>query len=185
MREVTVPDPEIYRLLHPRPVVLVSCVDPNTGKPNIITVAWSLPLSVNPPLVGISIALKRYSHELIQKSGEFVVNIPTMEILEKVAGCGSVSGKNVDKFSRFGLTPKQARVIKAPAIEECVAYLECKLIDAVKTGDHTFFVGEVVAAYAEEGVFESGMIDLKKVRGVYHLGGRVYCTVSPELVGPR
>jgi flavin reductase (DIM6/NTAB) family NADH-FMN oxidoreductase RutF len=179
--KVEIPGPKAYRLLYPRHVVLVSCIDPATEKPNIITLAWSTPLSMDPPLVGISVAPKRYSHGLIQESKEFVINVPPMEILQKVAGCGSVSGRSVDKFSRFGLTPKRAKVVKAPAIEECFAHLECRLVDQVKTGDHTLFIGEVVAAYASEEAFDGNLISVKGIRGVYQVGGQTYCTLAPDL----
>jgi flavin reductase (DIM6/NTAB) family NADH-FMN oxidoreductase RutF len=180
--KVEVSGPQVYRLLHPRPVVLVSCFDPDTEKPNIIAIAWSTPLSMDPPLIGISVGLQRYSHELIKKCGEFIVNIPTMEILEKVAGCGSVSGKTTDKFSKFGLTPLPAKVVKSPAIKECVAHLECKLVDQVRVGDHTFFIGEIVAAYANEKAFDGELINIEEVRGVHHLGGQVYCTLASKSV---
>jgi flavin reductase (DIM6/NTAB) family NADH-FMN oxidoreductase RutF len=183
--KVEVPGSKVYRLLHPRPVVLVSCIDPGTGKSNIITVAWSTPISADPPLIGISIALNRYSHGLIEKSKEFVVNIPTMDILEKVAGCGSVSGRTADKFSKFGLTPKQAKVVKTPVIEECVAHLECKLANRVRAGDHTLFIGEVVAAYADEKVFDGKLVKVGEARSICHVGGQEYCTLAPQIVRPR
>jgi len=177
------PDVQIskaYRLVYPQLVTLVSCMDPESGRPNIITVAWVTPLSINSPMVGISIAPKRHSHDLISKSKEFVVNMPTLEILEKVVGCGRASGRSVDKFSKFGLTPTPARVVKTPIVEECVAHLECRLVNRVTVGDHTLFIGEVVAAYADEKAFDGQLIDIAHVRQIYQVGGDTFTTLSKE-----
>lgn len=181
MEKVEVPNTKAYRLVYPKLVVLASCIDLETKKPNIITVAWATPLSINPPMIGILIAPRRYSHELISKAQEFVVNIPTIEILDKAVKCGKVSGRRHDKFSEFGLTPKPAKAVKTPIIEECVAHLECKLVDQVTTGDHTLFVGEVIAVYANEGVFDGEFMNLKKSRQVYQVGGNMFTTLSTEL----
>jgi len=174
-----------YRMIYPKLVVLVSCMDPETGKPNIITVAWSVPLSINPPLVGILVAPKRYSHELISKSNEFVVNIPSLQILDKAINCGMVSGRQHDKFSEFGLTPEAAKIVKTPIIKECVAHLECRLVAQHTTGDHTLFVGKVVAAYADDGIFDGEFMNIEKSRQIYQVGGNFFTTLNGKLYGPQ
>jgi flavin reductase (DIM6/NTAB) family NADH-FMN oxidoreductase RutF len=179
-----VPSGKAYRLIYPRPVVLVSCIDPETEKPNIITIAWAVPLSINPPMVGILIAPKRYSHELIERSKEFVINVPTMEILDKAIKCGKVSGRRHDKFSELGLTPKPGKIVKTPSIEECVAHIECKLVNQVATGDHTLFVGEVVAAYADESAFTGEFIDIERVQTIFQVGGDVFATLGKKKFKP-
>jgi flavin reductase (DIM6/NTAB) family NADH-FMN oxidoreductase RutF len=78
-KKVEVDSRMAYRLLHPRHTVLVSCRD-KTGKANIITLAWTMPTSINPPMLVISISPKRYSHRIIEETGEFVVNVPTMKL---------------------------------------------------------------------------------------------------------
>jgi len=166
-----------YRLLYPRQIVLVGCCSPD-GKPNALTIAWFMPLSMSPPLVGISVSPKRYSHSLIEQTGDFTVNIPTMDILEKVHLFGSVSGKNVEKFASLGLTAEKARLVKSPIVKECVAHLECRLTESLRTGDHTLFIGEVLAAYADERFFRNGKFDLKIFRGIYQVGGSEYATIS-------
>jgi flavin reductase (DIM6/NTAB) family NADH-FMN oxidoreductase RutF len=172
-----------YRLLHPKHTVLVSCID-RVGKANIITLAWSMPASIHPPLLAISIAPKRYSHELIEENKEFVVNVPTMDFLEATLFCGRRSGRIYDKFKETRLTPLPARVVQPPIIKECVAHLECKLHQQITTGDHTLFVGEILAAYANEGIFD-GKYNLRKVKPVYHMGGDDFTTVVPEIITPR
>ena len=177
--KVTVAPSLAYRLLHPMHTVLVSCVG-NKGKPNIITLAWAMPTSMNPPLTAISISPKRYSHSLIEETKEFVVNIPTMDILRETMFCGAASGKNHDKFKETGLTPLPGKKVQAPIIKECVAHLECKLHSQHTAGDHTIFVGEIVGAYCDSGVFKDSY-DLKKAKMVFHLGGNTFATLRSRV----
>jgi flavin reductase (DIM6/NTAB) family NADH-FMN oxidoreductase RutF len=172
-----------YRLLHPMHTVLVSCVS-KTGKPNIITLAWAMPTSINPPLVAISIAPKRHSHTLIEETKEFVVNIPTTKILKETLFCGRRSGRNYNKFKEAGLTPSPAKKVKPPIIKECIAHLECKLHRQFSTGDHTIFVGEIVEAYANKEAF-TNKYDLEKAKMVFHLGGNDFATLEPEVFTPK
>jgi len=172
-----------YRLLHPRHTVLVTCVGKD-GKANIITLAWSMPTSINPPMVVLSIAPKRYSHRLIEETGEFVVNVPTMKLVRKTLFCGRISGVECDKFKEARLTAMPAKKVRPPIIKECVAHLECKLIQATPTGDHTLFVGEVVAAYVNKGFFTQ-TFNVKRVKPVFHMGGDSFVTISPKVVTPR
>jgi flavin reductase (DIM6/NTAB) family NADH-FMN oxidoreductase RutF len=171
-----------YRLLHPMHTVLVSCVGKN-GKPNVTTIAWAMPTSVNPPLVAVSIAPQRHSHALIAESQEFIINVPTLELLQSVYACGSFSGRSFDKFKKAGLTPIPAKKVKAPAINECVGHLECVLRDQITTGDHTVFVGEIVKAYANPGVFTERYA-LENARMIYHAGGNNFAVLDPKIYKP-
>ncbi|MCP8307620.1 MAG: flavin reductase family protein [archaeon] len=150
------------RLMYPRPMVLITCID-SSGKPNIIPVAWTMPISFNPPMVAISIALTRYSHKLIKETREFVINIPTKELVKHIDYLGSVSGKDVDKFKASNLTALPAKKVKPPLIGECVAHIECELVSKLDTGDHTIFIGKVVAAQANEDAFKN-YYDLDNVK---------------------
>ncbi|MEM3703388.1 MAG: flavin reductase family protein [Candidatus Bathyarchaeia archaeon] len=172
-----------YMLL-PMHTALISCVG-KAGKPNIITLAWVMPTSKSPPLVAVSIAPNRYSHMLIEETGEFVVNIPTMNLVKETLFCGRVSGKYHDKFKETGLTPMPAKKVKPPIVKECVAHLECKLQSQLKTGDHTIFVGEVVEAYADEGCFTEEGYNLEKAEMVFHLGGNNFATLQPKVFTPK
>ena len=162
---------EYFGLLFPSPVVLVTCVDLN-GKPNIITLGWTMKTSHIPPMVAISIAPSRYSHYLIEQTGEFVLAIPTMDIIEKVHKCGRVSGREIDKFKEFNLTPIPASRVKPPLIKECVANLECVVVNKLKTGDHTIFVGEVVEAHVNDEFYdeEHHCLDLNKAKTIISHG---------------
>jgi len=183
VRKVNVDLSRAYRLLHPRNVVMVTCVD-DTGKSNIVTLAWSMPTSFDPPLVAISVAPQRYSHTLIEKTGEFVVNVPTLEIARETLFCGRVSGRRHDKFREAPLTALPARKVKAPLIKECIAHLECKLVQRITTGDHTIFIGEVLTAWVNEGVFDN-KFNPSKASLLYHLGGDDFATLSKEVITPR
>ena len=171
-----------YRLLHPMHTVLVSCVG-KMGKPNVLPLAWAMPTSRDPALVAVSVAPSRYSHGLIEETGEFVVNIPTLKAIKETLACGRTSGKNTDKFDKTGLSTSPARKVNAPIVKECIAHLECKLHSQFTTGDHTIFVGEVVAAYANKGTF-TDKYNIDKAKMLYHLGGNVFVTLNQKLYIP-
>jgi flavin reductase (DIM6/NTAB) family NADH-FMN oxidoreductase RutF len=159
--------------------VLVSCIG-KKGKPNIITLAWTMPTSFDPPLIALSIAHKRHSHTLISESMELVINIPTMNILKETLFCGRTSGRDRDKFKETGLTPIPARKVKPPIIKECIAHLECKLINQMITGDHTLFIGKIIEAYANEGVFTE-KYNLKKANRIFYVHGNDFITLNPKI----
>jgi flavin reductase (DIM6/NTAB) family NADH-FMN oxidoreductase RutF len=180
MKKRVIPPSSVHRLLYPRNVVLVSCMN-KKEKANLITLSWCTPTSFNPPMVAISVGHQRYSHNLIEETKEFVVNIPTMDILKDVLLCGRTTGKTSDKLKKTLLTPFPAKRVKTPIIKECVAHIECKLIQQIETGDHTLFVGEVLTAYSNEGVFD-GSFDLKETKPIYQIGESEFTTVSSETV---
>ncbi|MGA3099770.1 MAG: flavin reductase family protein, partial [Bryobacteraceae bacterium] len=115
---------KVYSLLEPGPVVLVTTV--RRGRPNIMTMSWHTMMEFEPPLVGCVISDRNYTFGVLKSTKECVINIPTVELVEKVVGCGNTSGAKTDKFATFGLTPAAARRVKAPLIDECYANLECK-----------------------------------------------------------
>jgi len=127
-------------------VTIATSIEPE-GRANAITLGWSMPTSFQPPLLAISVAHTRYSHLLIERGREFVLNIVGEEIRELALRIGSCSGREVDKFTELGLTAVPGRVVRPPAIGECLAAVECRVIDQLTTGDHTIFVGEAVEAY--------------------------------------
>lgn len=146
MRKVALKD---TRLLFPAIVVLVTSIG-KKGKPNIIALDYAMRTSHKPPMVAIGVQPSRYSHKLLEEVKEFTLAIPTREILKEVNYCGSHSGRKVDKFKETELTLIPATEVETPLIEECAVNLECKIVDKLPTGDHTLFVGEVVAAHVKE-----------------------------------
>lgn len=177
--KIEIPRQRSTRFLSSGNVILVSCA--YKDKTNIITLAWKTPLSHNPPLVGISIAKSHLSAELIEKSEEFIINIPDLKLLEKAVYCGKVSGRDADKFKQAGLTAVKAnRLIRTPLISECIGNLEVVLRDVRESGDHKFFVGEIIYAQAEEGLFEQTW-NVDRTKLIYHLGGNQF-TSSEKMI---
>jgi len=175
--------PNASRLLHPKLAVLLTCVD-KAGKANIMTLAWCMPVSIEPPLLVVSIAPKRYSYKLIEETKEFVINIPTMKHAKKTLFCGRRSGKDYDKFKETKFTPLPAKTVKAPIIKECIAHLECKLYKKITAGDHTLFIGKILTAYANKNAF-TDKYNLEKAKLIFHLGGDEFASLNPEIVAPR
>jgi len=132
-----------------RPVYLVSCE--HSGKKNIISIGMFAYFSGKPTLVGVGIAPSRFSYELIQKSGAYVVNVVDEKLIEAVTICGENSGRDVNKFELAKLTAVPARRVSAPIIEESPLSIECKVVQVTKVGDHVWFIGEILAVHAREG----------------------------------
>ena len=151
---------KVYGLLEPGPVVMVTTA--SRGRFNIMTMSWHTMMEFEPPLVGCVISNRNYSFGMLEATNECVVNIPTQEIAEKVVGCGNASGAKIDKFEKFGLTPKPASQVEAPLIEECYANLECRVANTKMVVEYCFFVLEVVKAWIDPTV--------KTPRTLHHLG---------------
>ena len=162
---------EYFRYLHPHLTVLVTCG--KGDERNIITVAWHMPISVDPPLLGISVAHRRHSHGLIRRYREFVVNVPALDIISKVHRCGSVSGRDVDKFSDTGLTPAESSAVSVPSIMECPVSMECRLEAEHDLGDHTLFVGRVVHIRKNDEMYDGTLLK-EEHSWIGHLGRNVY-----------
>ncbi len=160
MAKKSYPLSKVYGLLEPGPVVLLSTA--GRAGPNVMTLSWHSMIEFEPPLVGCVVSNRNHSFDLLQASGECVINIPTLDIADKVAGCGNTSGAEIDKFARFGLTPKPAKRVAAPLIEECYANLECRVADTTLVPAYCLFVLEVVHAWIDPAV--------KEPRTLHHLG---------------
>jgi flavin reductase (DIM6/NTAB) family NADH-FMN oxidoreductase RutF len=137
------------RKLPIRPVYLVSCE--HDGKKNIISVGMFAYFSGKPALVGIGIARSRFSYGLIEKSGVYVVNVVDEKLIEAVKLCGDNSGRDMDKFKLARLTASSASRVNAPLIEESPLSIECRVVQTVETGDHVWFIGEVLATHVRKG----------------------------------
>ena len=166
--------------LYPVPAVLVSC---GTGEwSNIITLAWVGTLCSDPPLIGIGVQPRRYSHRLIREIGEFVINLPSADQIVWVDHCGVVSGRDVDKWSACGFARAPALKVRVPVIAQCPVNIECRVRQTLSLGTHDLFIGEVVAVQADDAVLdEQGLLDLEKAKPVAYLNGE-YRRVG-ELLG--
>ena len=169
-----------WTALFPCPVVLVTCVD-STRKPNIITLAWAGTVCSEPPTIALGIRPTRYSHKLIERSKEFVVNIPTTKILKESDYCGVTSGKTFDKFSKTQLTQETADKVKAPLIRECPVNMECILRDRLPLGSHDLFLGEIVQVHVDKDILdEKGNIDFTKADSIVFNQGE-YWSIDKKL----
>ena len=130
-------------MLYPLPVVMVSC-NRNGEKPNIVTVAWTGTICSDPAMVSISVRPERYSHDIIEETGEFVINLVTKDLTYATDYCGVRSGRDVDKFKEMNLTPLPSKMIDAVGIEESPVNIECKVVEVKKLGSHDMFIAEVV-----------------------------------------
>ncbi|MBN1932162.1 MAG: flavin reductase family protein [Desulfobacterales bacterium] len=160
MTKKSFPLSKVYGLLEPGPVVMLTTA--RSGHPNIMTLSWHTMIEFEPPIVGCVISNRNHSFELLKATNECVINIPTVEIVEKVVGCGNSSGANIDKFKMFSLTAKPAEQVGAPLIDECFANLECRVIDTDMVAKYCLFVFEVIKAWIDPTV--------KDPQTIHHLG---------------
>ena len=134
------------RTFPPFPLVLVTMA----GKPpNILTAALMHVFSFDPFLIGIGVAPKRFSFGLLQSAKDFVVNIPTRNILDQVLYCGTHSGRDVDKFEKTRLNEVPAQEVEAPLIAECPVNYECQITQTIETGDRHWFLVEVKVVHQD------------------------------------
>jgi flavin reductase (DIM6/NTAB) family NADH-FMN oxidoreductase RutF len=162
---------KVYGLLEPGPVVLVSTA--YRGKTNIMTMSWHTMMEFEPPLVGCVISGRNASFDMLRKSRECVINIPTLELAKQVVGIGNCSGREIDKFARFGLTPVAALQVGAPLIDECYASLECRLVDTRLVIRYNFFILEVVQAWVDRKV--------KKPQTLHHRGNGEFAVAGETI----
>lgn len=145
MAKKAYPLSRVYQLLEPGPVLLVTTA--HKGRTNIMAQSWHTMMEFEPPLVGCVISGRNHSFEALRATKECVLNIPTAELAKQVVGIGNCSGRKVDKFAKFGLTPLPAAEVAPPLIAECYASLECRVADTRMVNKYNFFVLEVVKAW--------------------------------------
>jgi flavin reductase (DIM6/NTAB) family NADH-FMN oxidoreductase RutF len=164
-------------LLNPVPAVLISCADEN-GKPNVMTAAWAGTICSDPVMVSVSIRKQRYSHDIIARTGEFVMNLSTKKLAKVTDFVGVRSGRDIDKFALEGemkLTPYPSRFVKPPGIEESPVSLECKVVQVLELGTHDMFIAKVLSTNVDDTYLdENGKLDLKKAELIAYNHGEYY-----------
>lgn len=152
-------------MLYPLPAVMVSCQRPGE-KANIITIGWTGTICSDPAMLYISVRPDRYSHDIIEETGEFVVNLVNKELTWATDYCGVKSGRDVDKFKEMNLTAIASKTVKAPSIKESPVCIECKVVDIKRLGSHDMYIANVTAVSIddqymnEEGKFELNELGL-------------------------
>ncbi len=160
-------------LLSPLPVVMVSCGD--MEKSNIITIAWTGIVNSKPPMTYISVRPGRFSHDIIEKSGEFVINLVNEDLVFAMDHCGSVSGAKEDKFAAMHLNKLKADKLNCPMIGEAPINLECKVTEVKHLGSHDMFLAEIVAVHADETLMkESGRLAVNEANLIASVHGEYY-----------
>ena len=183
MAKIELPQERALRLLVPGPVVLLTAQ--YRGQPNVMPAAWITPASYRPPMVVAAVYTETLTHYLATRSQEFIVNIPGRPLAEAVWGCGQVSGRDVDKFVRYKLTPVEGKRVTAPWVDECLAHVECGLVESFQAGDHALLLGQVIGAWVEEEAFDtSWKLEEEEMVPLHHLGGRGFALLRDSFVVP-
>ena len=164
MNKTPFPLSQVYRLLEPGPVVLVTSA--RAGRANVMTMSWHMMVEFEPPTVACVISNRGFTFDILRETRECVINIPTVELAKKVVACGNTSGRAVDKFKKFRLTPLPAARVAAPLISECYASLECKVIDSSMVDKYCLFILEVMKAWIDRAK--------KNPRTIHHCGRGVF-----------
>ena len=160
-------------MLNPVPAVMVSCG--TEDEHNIITVAWTGIVNSEPPMTYVSVRKQRYSHDMIAKTGEFVINMTTADLAFATDYCGVRSGRDVDKFKEQNLTPVKDEKVNCPVIKESPVNLECKVVEVHEYGSHDMFVAEIVNVQVDEDLMdEKGRIRLDQVGLVAYNHGEYF-----------
>ncbi len=181
-------------MLYPLPAVMVSCGEGESA--NILTVAWAGTVCSDPPMLSISVRPERHSYALIKESGEFVINLPTQDLVRALDYCGVRSGRDTDKWKDCGLTRAESKTVCCPAIAESPVNIECRVRSVQELGTHTMFTADVTAVrvdgslMTEKGAFrlnDAGLVTYS--HGTYFALGKALGTfgysVKKESAGKK
>jgi flavin reductase (DIM6/NTAB) family NADH-FMN oxidoreductase RutF len=147
MRLKDLPLSKVYQLLEAGPVVLLTTA--RKGRANVMTMSWHMMVEFEPPLVACIVSNANYSFEALRATKECVVAVPAVKLAVKAVKVGNCSGRDIDKFAAFGLTPAPAQRVAPPLVIECFANLECKVVDSRLVNSHNLFILEVVKAWTD------------------------------------
>ena len=161
-------------MVYPLSAVLVSCGD-KAGNTNVMTAAWTGTICSDPPMVYVSVRKERYSHHMIQETGEYVINLTTEKLAWATDFCGVRSGRDMDKFKEMKLTPVQGELEYAPMVAESPVSIECRVTNVMELGSHDMFMAEVTAVYVDEQYMdEKGTFHLEKAAPLVYSHGQYY-----------
>ena len=161
-------------MLYPVPAVMVSCKRPGE-RSNIITVAWAGTVCSDPAMVSISVRPERYSHDIIEETGEFVINLVTERLTRSCDWCGVKSGSEYDKFREMKLTEYASKFMDTPAIAESPVNIYCKVIKTERLGSHDMFIGEVKGVTVDDSFMDNkGRFALEECGLITYLHGEYY-----------
>ena len=159
-------------LVAPVPSVMVTVGD--MEKSNIITVAWCGITNTVPPKTYISVRPERYSHAILKKKGEFVINLTPSSLAKKADFCGMYTGRKVDKFKECGFTKEKATKIDVPMIGECPISIECRVTDVISLGSHDMFLADILAVNVEKLLLEGEKLCINRAHLCAFAHGEYY-----------
>ncbi len=160
-------------MLYPAPVALVSCGDEQQS--NLITIAWAGNICTNPAMTYLSIRPSRLSHEIIKRTGEFVINLTTRKLVFAADYCGVKSGREVNKFEKLKLTPVKASKVSAPLVGESPVNIECGVTEIKPLGSHDMFLAKVLCIHADKKyIDQKGALHLERAELVSYSHGKYY-----------
>lgn len=139
---------KVYQLIEPGPVVMLTTS--HKGRQNVMTMSWHMMMEFTPPLIACIVSTGDFSFTGLKATKECVIAIHGVELAEKVVKVGNCSGRNIDRFETYGLTPLPADCVKAPLVAECFANLECRVVDTSLVNRYNLFVLQVVKAWADQ-----------------------------------
>ncbi|MBI1973302.1 flavin reductase family protein [Candidatus Micrarchaeota archaeon] len=185
MAQITRDPRDFWKVLAPRLTVLVTTMD-RQGRTDVSAFSFVSPISFDPPLIGIASGVKKHSYDNLLQKREFVVNLPTEKMIEKIAVAGQKWDPHVSKIERAGLKTKPAVHVGPPLLAECPVSAECYLEEAKKYGDHVLLIGKVIALHVrDELVDEKGRLKVALVRPALHVADNLFAFpyVSKEAKG--
>ena len=157
----------------PLPPALVSCGTPE--HPNVLTIAWTGIVNTIPPMTYISVRPERYSYDLIKNSGEFVINLPTEELVPAIDFGGVKSGRDLDKIAACGLHIEPGETVQAPLILESPVHLECKVRQVLPLGSHDMFLADITAVRVDEDYMDAnGRLCMERCHLAAYIHGTYY-----------
>jgi flavin reductase (DIM6/NTAB) family NADH-FMN oxidoreductase RutF len=160
-----------YEILSPRCTVLVSTID-KQGRPNAAPFSFVTPVSANPPLVLIASAPNRHTLSNIRETGEFVLNMVSESMLNKMWICSKAFPKGVSEIKEAGLTERKSINVKTPSIEECAGWIECRFDSEHEAGDHVLVVGRVLHVGCHEELMKAGQFNVSSAKTCMHIRGK-------------
>lgn len=173
-----------YRPLHPRPTVVLGTLCPN-NRANFMPASWNMPVSEEPPTVAVAVDRSSYTHTCLEHVPEATINVATSEQYQLVYDLGSVSGRDVDKVSRYGLRIVPSIKIRPPGLEGSLAIYEGRVLSGLDVGETRIYVFEILLVRVLEGLVGEYGPDLEKTNILLHGVGRVFYRVDPRRILAR
>lgn len=170
---------KFYRLLHPRPTVVVITRCPG-GRINLMPASWNTPVSEEPPTIAIAVAKETYTHHCLQHYRQATVNVPPVESIDLVYKLGTTSGRDVDKAATFGVKLQPSERVDVPHMADALAVYEVEIFREVEVGEVTLFIFHVLNVKTAPNVASQWGFDLEKVNILLHGAGRAFYRVDPK-----